>query len=97
MAKPVTPFLYDQAFKLREDLSFSPFVRLPVDGSDANTTLIFRYYTEDFLRFMQSGPVSKSQVKRILSDILKGIDACHSKDWVHCGKVSLSIFLRQSI
>lgn len=40
MAKPVNPFLYDQAFKLREDLTFSPFVRLPVDGSDADLTLM---------------------------------------------------------
>ncbi len=85
MVKPVTPFLYDQAFKLQEELSFSPHLRLPVDGNNANTALIFQYYTEDFLSFMQSGPVSRSQVKRILWDILKGIAACHSKDWVHCG------------
>ncbi len=85
MVKPVTPFLYDQAFRLQEELSFSPHIRLPVDGNNVNRALIFQHYTEDFLSFMQSGPVSRSQVKRILWDILKGIAACHSKDWVHCG------------
>ena len=85
MVKPVTPYLYDQAFRLQTDLSFSPYVRLPVDGDDANTALIFQHYTEDFLSFMQSGPVTRAQVKRILFDILRGIAACHSKDWVHCG------------
>ena len=85
VVKPVIPYLYDQAFRLQEDLSFSPFVRLPVDGNDAHTALIFPHYTEDFLSFMQSGPVPRCQVKRILLDILKGIAACHNKDWVHCG------------
>ena len=88
MVKPVTPCLYYQAFRLQEDLSFSPFVGLPVDGSDAETALIFQHYSEDFLSFMQSGPVSEPQVKRILLDMLKGIAACHSKDWVHCSKFS---------
>ena len=90
-------FRYDQAFRLREDLDFSPFVRLPVDGSDANLTLIFQHYTEDFLSFMQSGSVSKSQVKGILLDVLKGIAVCHSKDWVHCGTDSPYIFLQTTI
>lgn len=85
VVKPVVASLYDQAFRLQKDLAYSPFVRLPIDGNDANMALIFKYYTEDFLSFMQSGPVSRSQVKRILLDILKGIAACHSKDWVHCG------------
>ena len=89
--KPVTPFLYDQAFRLQKDLSSSPFVRLPVDGNDTNKALVFQHYTEDFLSFIQSGPVSRSQVKRILLDILKGIAACHGKDWVHGGNVFLSI------
>ena len=93
MVKPVTPFLYDQAFRLLEDLSFSPYVRLPVDGNTVNTALIFHHYTEDFLSFMQSGPVSRSQVKRILLDVLKDIVACHSKDWVHCGNDPLSPLL----
>ncbi|MCJ1382427.1 hypothetical protein MMC17_005540 [Xylographa soralifera] len=84
VVKPVTPFAYDQAFRLQKDLSFSPYVRVPVDGNDANTALIFPHYTEDFLSFMQSGPVSRLQVKRILLDVMKGIAACHSKDWVHC-------------
>ncbi len=85
VVKPVTPFLYDQAFRLQEELSFSSHIRLPVDGNNPNRALIFQHYTEDFLSFMQSGPVSRLQVKRILWDILKGIAACHSKDWVHCG------------
>ncbi|MCJ1424646.1 hypothetical protein MMC29_002534 [Sticta canariensis] len=54
VAKPVAPFLYNQAFRLREDLEFSPFVRLPVDGSDADHTLIFQHYTEDFLNVKPS-------------------------------------------
>ena len=94
VAKPVKKYLYDQAFRLCEDLKLCPFVRLPIDGSDADHTLIFQHYTEDFLSFMQSGPVSKLQVKRILSDILKGITAFHSKDWVHCGMVSFVSYLR---
>jgi hypothetical protein len=96
VVKPVTPFLYDQAFRLRKDLLFSPYVRLPVDGNDANKAFIFQHYTEDFLSFMQSGPVSRSQVKRILLDILKGIAACDSKDWVHCGNDFLSIIYATS-
>ena len=85
VVKPVTTFQYGQAFRLQKDLLSSPFVRLPVDGNDANMALIFQHYNEDFLIFIQSGPVSRSQVKRILLDILKGVTACHSKDWVHCG------------
>jgi hypothetical protein len=85
MVKPVTPFLYDQAFRPQKDLSFSPFATLSIDGNDANTALVFLHYTEDFLSFMQSRPVSRSQVKRIFLNILKGIAACHGKDWVHGG------------
>lgn len=40
VVKPVTPSHSDQAFRLQEDLSFSPFVRLPVDGNNANTALM---------------------------------------------------------
>lgn len=97
VVKPVTSFIYEQAFRLQKELSFSPFIRLPVDGNNANTALIFPHYTEDFLSFMQSGPVSRSQVKRILFDILRGIAACHSKDWVHCGNDFLAWFARPQI
>lgn len=83
IVKPVTTFKYSQGFRLQRDLPFSPFVRLPVNGNDANMALIFQYYNKDFLSFMQSGPVSRPQVKRILLDILKGVAACHSKGWVH--------------
>ena len=96
VVKPVTTFQYDQAFRLQKDLPFSPFVRLPVDGNDANTALIFQHYNEDFLSFMQSGPVSRPQVKRILLDILKGVAACHSKGWVHCGNDFPSIICATS-
>lgn len=85
VVKPVTAFHYDHAFRFQKDLAFSTYIRLPVDSNDANRALIFRHYTDDFLRFMQSGPVSRSQVKQILLDILRGIADCHSKDWVHCG------------
>ena len=94
--KPVTAFEHDQAFRLQKDLSFTPFVRLPVDGNDANMALIFQHYNEDFLSFMQSGSVSRSQVKRILLDVLKGIAACHSKGWVHCGNDFTSIICATS-
>lgn len=96
VVKPVTPFLYAQAFRLQKELAStasSNFVRLPVDGNDANNALVFQYYTEDFLSFMQSGPVSRSQVKRILLDLLRGIAACHSKDWVHGGNFHPSFVL----
>ena len=86
MVKPVSPLLYHQAFRLREDLRFSSFIRLPVDGNDADTALIFRHYTEDLLSFVQNKSVSRSQIKQILLGVLKGIFACHSKRWVHCGK-----------
>ena len=66
-------------------MSFSPYVRLPVDGDSASTALIFQQYTEDYLNFMQNGPVSKSQVKRTLFGILKDLAACHSIERVHCG------------
>ena len=85
MAKLVNTSDYNQAFALQKDLASSPFVRVPVDGNDANLALIFPHYTQDFLKLMQSAPVSKSQVKRILFDVLKGIAACHSNDWVHAG------------
>jgi serine/threonine protein kinase len=88
VVKAVTPFLYDQAFKLQKELSFSPFVRLPVDGNDSYKALVFQHYTEDFLSFIQSGPTSRSQTKQILLGVLKGIAACHSRDWVHGGTVS---------
>ena len=88
VVKPVTPFLYDQAFKLQKELSFSPFVRLPVDSNDSYKALVFQHYTEDFLSFIQSGPTSRSQTKQILLGVLKGIAACHSRDWVHGGTVS---------
>ena len=96
VVKPVTPFLYDQAFRLQKDLSFSPFVRLPVDGNDANKALIFQHYTEDFLSLIQSEPISRSQVKRILLDILKGIAAFHGENWVHGGNVFPSIIYAAS-
>lgn len=86
MLKAVSPFNYEQAFRLKDDLRSSPFVRLPVDSNDSTRILIFPYFTEDFLSFMQSGPVSRPQVKRILQDILKGIAAFHTKDWVHGGE-----------
>lgn len=86
VVKPVTSLQYEQALRIREDLAFSAFVRLPVDSSDESSALIFNYYTEDFLKFMHSGTVSRSQVKQILLDILRGIADCHSKDWVHSGK-----------
>ena len=78
-------------------MSSSPFIRLPVDGNEANTTLVFQYYTEDFLRFMQSGPVYSSDVKHILLEILKGLAACHSKDWVRGGNDSPASSMRPQI
>ena len=92
MVKLVTPFLHDQAFRSQEDLSFRPYIRLPDDGDNANTAPIFQHNTEDYLSFMQSGPVFRSQIRRILLDIPRGIAACHSKDWVLCGKVFSASF-----
>ena len=86
VVKPIDSPNYDQAMELQKDLSFSPYVRLPVDYDAANSALIFEHHTEDFLEFMRSGPVSRQQVKRILLDVLKGIAALHSKGWVHTGK-----------
>jgi hypothetical protein len=85
VVKPIDPPNYDQAMELQKDLSFSPYVRFPVDYDATNSALIFEHRTEDFLEFMRSGPGSRSQVKRILLDVLKGIAALHSKSWVHTG------------
>ena len=83
--KPGSPFLYEQAFRIQKDVQEHHSIRWPVDGIDAETALVFQYDSEDFLRFMQSGPVSRAQVKRILLDVLNGIVAMHRSDWVHCG------------
>lgn len=91
MIKPLLAPWYHKAFQLLSDLGPTPFVRLPVDGIEANHALVLQHYTEDFLNFMQSGPASRSQVKRILLDVLKGIAACHSKDWVHFGNAIYAI------
>ncbi|KAL8978580.1 MAG: hypothetical protein Q9205_005863 [Flavoplaca limonia] len=85
--KPVTRPYFEQAFELKTELSFSPFIRLPIDGIengiDGHMGLVFPYYTENFLQLAQDRGFSRTQIKRILFDVLKGIAACHSKDWVH--------------
>ncbi|KAL9628931.1 MAG: hypothetical protein Q9204_005568 [Flavoplaca sp. TL-2023a] len=85
--KPVTRPYYEQAFELKTELSFSPFIRLPIDGIengiDGHMGLVFPYYTENFLQLAQDRGFSRAQIKRILFDVLRGIAACHSKDWVH--------------
>ena len=89
VVKPVSLFLYDQASRLQKHLSSSPlanFVRLPLDYVDDTKVLVFQNYTEDFLKFMHSVATSRSQIKRILLEVIKGIAACHSKDWIHSGK-----------
>lgn len=94
MIKPVTRPFYEQAFELRTELSFTPYIRLPIDGikdgMDDHMGLVFQFYTDNFLQLVHSGGISRTQVKRILLDVLKGIAACHSKDWVHCGKFMIS-------
>ncbi|KAI4249588.1 MAG: hypothetical protein L6R42_008921, partial [Xanthoria sp. 1 TBL-2021] len=86
--KPVTRPFYEQAFELRPELSFTPYIRLPIDGiedgMDDHMGLVFHFYTDNFLQLVHNGGFSRTQVKRILLDVLKGIAACHSKDWVHC-------------
>lgn len=77
---------------MQKELSSNPFIRLPIDGNETYKALVFQHYTEDFLRFMQSGPASRSQVKQILLSILKGVASCHDKDWVHSGKVTQNRF-----
>ncbi|KAI9723205.1 MAG: hypothetical protein M1828_004308 [Chrysothrix sp. TS-e1954] len=84
VVKPVGSELYQQAFDQCKDLSPSPYVRLPVDSHEPSSSIILQHYTEDFLKFMQSGPTFRAQVKRILRDILRGIVALHRKRWVHC-------------
>ena len=95
MIKPVTRPYYEQAFELKTELSFSPFIRLPIDGIetgiDGHMGLVFPYYMENFLQLAQDRGFSRTQIKRILFDVLKGIAACHSKDWVHNGKFLLSL------
>ncbi|KAL8771045.1 MAG: hypothetical protein Q9209_003464 [Squamulea sp. 1 TL-2023] len=86
--KPVTLPFYKQAFDLRTELSSNPYIRFPVDGIESGVDnqlgLVFDYYTESFLHLRHGRQISRTQVKRILFDILKGIFACHSKGWVHC-------------
>ncbi|KAI4266819.1 MAG: hypothetical protein LQ337_008649 [Flavoplaca oasis] len=85
--KPVTRPYYEQAFGLKTELSFSPFIRLPIDGIEngveGHMGLVFPFFTENFLQLAQDRGFSRTQIKRILFDVLKGIAACHSKDWVH--------------
>ncbi|KAL8860946.1 MAG: hypothetical protein Q9178_002701 [Gyalolechia marmorata] len=88
--KPVPHRSYNLAFALRTELSFCPLIRFPVDGIESGLVdeldsgpqpwmgLVFHYHTENFLSLMQSGPVSRPQVKRILHDVLKAIAAMHN-------------------
>lgn len=85
VVKPVHSLSYEQAFRIQKEVPENRFIRWPVDGIDAETALVFQYDTEDFLKFMQSGPVSRAQVKRILLEVLKGIAAMHKSDWAHLG------------
>jgi len=77
----------EQARRIRNELSDSRFIRLHVDENEAESTLIFPYFTEDLLSLLRHTALPIDKTKRILRDILRGIEELHDKDWVHTGKL----------
>jgi len=78
---------FEQARRIRNELSDSRFIRLHVDENEAESTLIFPYFTEDLLSLLRHTALPIDKTKRILRDILRGIEELHDKDWVHTGKL----------
>ncbi|KAL8705139.1 MAG: hypothetical protein Q9201_001742 [Fulgogasparrea decipioides] len=70
--KRVSPDRYEQASRIRSELSGSRFVRLHVDENEAESTLIFPYFTEDLLSFLQNFSLPINKIKNLLqaSDVL---------------------------
>ena len=87
--KRVSPDEFEQANRIRHELSDSRFIRLHVDENEAESTLIFPYFTEDLLSFLRHTSLPVDKTKRILCDILRGVKALHDKDWVYTGKLQV--------
>lgn len=80
--KGVPPKEFEYFKAMFEDLRSSPCVRVPEDTIPEHSMFAYRYLRDDLLSFFQR-ELPLSTTKQVLRDVLRGIDALHSRGIVH--------------
>ena len=83
--KPVSPAIWKQAENISHDLKSAQFIRLPIDFIPAESVLVYPYFTDHLLSFVQNYEIPLAQTKGILLSVLKALKELHGQDWVHTG------------
>ena len=79
------PANWEQAKSISRDLRGSRFVRLPVDFIKDELILVYPYFTQDLMSFLNDHQIPIAQTKGILFSVLKGLKEMHDHNWVHTG------------
>lgn len=85
--KKMSDMVFDLALDYKNDFPDSRRLRIHVDENDEEKVVIYEYFDDNLLSFVNKNPNLNLARKWILRELGESLKEFHAKNWIHIGKL----------
>ncbi len=80
--------MFQQSLELKREFPDNSRLRMHIDYSEKEQTLVYDYFRDDLLSFVNvNTDISMKAIKQILWEVGLALKEFHEKNWIHIGRI----------